>query len=262
MDTRYITVLIMSKLNILIRAIRVLKNWPIYLADYFGIICHPTVVYKLRNGILCAIRSRTNDRVIFNQIYLERVYAPPGFEIQEYDLVVDIGAHIGLFSVLAATQAKHGRVYAFEPAPDNFEMLQRNIRLNKISNVIPANQAVSGKSGMRDFILYKGSTAAHSFIFGETKERDIIQVQTVSLDELVRKNKIETIDFLKMDCEGAEYDILFNASPRTLAMIKKIGMEYHEDDDRSVNELKVFLEKNGFRVNVKSHGDNMLYAVQ
>lgn len=251
-----------SKLIILCRAITTLRNWPIYLADYFGISRRPTIVYKLKNGVVCAVRSKTNDRVIFNQMWLEWAYVPPGFEIKNHDIVVDIGAHIGLFSIFAATQAKYGRVYAFEPAPDNFEMLRRNINLNKISNVIPANQAVSGKSGQREFILYKESTAAHSFVFGETKERDIIQVQTVSLDELVRKNKIKTIDFLKMDCEGAEYEILFNASPKTLAMIKKIGMEYHENEHRNVNELRTFLEKNEFRVSIKSHGDNMLYAIR
>ncbi len=253
----------MSKLKTLLQAVRILKNWPMYLADYFKIIHRPTVTYKLRNGVVCAVRSKTNDRVIFNQIWLQRVYVPQGFEIKNRDLVIDIGAHIGLFSIFAATYAANGRVYAFEPAPENFRMLQRNIRLNKISNIIPANQAVAGVGGTRDFILYKDSTAAHSFIFGKTEERDIIKVQTVSLDEIVKKNDIQAIDFLKMDCEGAEYGILFNCSPETLKKIRKIGMEYHDmDNERNVSRLKTFLENNGFKTTVASRGDSMLYAAR
>ncbi|MDP2704170.1 MAG: FkbM family methyltransferase [bacterium] len=253
----------MSKLKMLIRAIRTLKNWPVYLADYLKIVSRPTVVYTLRNGIVCAVRSKTNDRVIFNQIWLQRVYVPQGFEIKNRDLVIDIGAHIGLFSIFAATYAANGRVYAFEPAPENFRMLQRNIRLNKISNIIPANQAVAEVSGTRDFILYKESTAAHSFVFGETEERDIIKVQTVGLDEIVKKNDIQAIDFLKMDCEGAEYETLFNTSPKTLGMIHKISMEYHDmDNERNVNRLKTFLEQNEFTVTIAPHGDSMLYAIR
>src|SRR3989344_5109884 len=252
----------MSKLNILIQAIRILKNWPIYLADYFNIIRRPVVVYKARSGIMCAVRSGTNDRVIFNQVWLERTHAPADFEIKNNDLVIDIGAHIGLFSIFAASRAKNGRVYAFEPAPDNFQMLEKNIGLNNLSNIVPVNQAVAGKGGVRDFILYKKSAAAHSFVFSKTEERDIIKVKTVSLDEIVKKNNIEKIDVLKMDCEGAEYEILFNASPETLAMVKSICMEYHEYENRKVSELKAFLEKNGFRIRIKFSGDSMLYAIR
>ncbi|MDO8752056.1 MAG: FkbM family methyltransferase, partial [Candidatus Wolfebacteria bacterium] len=97
----------------------------------------------------------------------------------------------------------------------------------------------------------------------ETEERNIIRVETVSLDEIVQKNNIERIDFLKMDCEGAEYGILFNSSPKTIGMIQKISMEYHDmDNERNVNRLKTFLEQNEFTVTIAPHGDSMLYAIR
>ncbi|MEK9194540.1 MAG: FkbM family methyltransferase, partial [Patescibacteria group bacterium] len=231
--------------------------------DYLNLVGVRTIIYKLRNGIIFAIRTRTNDKTLFNQVWLKQNYLPRGFEIKKSDLIIDIGAHIGFFSILAAAQAKEGRVYSFEPAPENFKMFRENIKANGIQNILPFNEAVADKVGERDFILYSKSTGAHSFIYSKTDEKNIIKVKTVSLDEFVKKNGISSIDFLKMDCEGAEYGILFNCLPETLKKIGKISMEYHNmDEERNVNRLKTFLERNGFVVNVASFGDSMLYAAR
>ena len=153
------------KIKILFRAVKTVKNWFVYFADYLGFVRGRTVVYRLFGGTLFAVRGGTNDRVLFNQVWLSRGYSPAGFEIQPGDTVIDIGAHVGFFSVFAARKAKRGRVYSFEPAPQNFALLQKNVALNGIKNIVLHQAAVSRSRGEKDFILYQGSTGAHSFLY-------------------------------------------------------------------------------------------------
>lgn len=251
----------MSKIRTVFEAIRVLKNWPLYFADYLGLVRRPSAVFKLRNGVSFNIRPHTNDQTIFNEVWLHESYAPAGFEISENDTVIDIGAHIGFFSVFAAVRAKKGKVFSFEPVPSNFEMLEENIKLNGLDNVVPINKAISSEGGMREMVLYRESTAAHSFVYTASAVKNRINVETVNLGEFIKENGIQTVDFLKMDCEGAEYEILFRCPPEVLRVVRKISMEYHEiDASRNLTSLKLFLERAGFRVSVGAGGGNMLYA--
>ncbi len=250
----------MTKIKTALKAISILKNWPVYFLDYFGLVKKPYIFFKLKSGITFKLRSKTNDRVIFNQIWLTKTYTPRGFEIKENDLIIDIGAHIGMFSILAGELAPKGKVYTFEPSADNFNLLKENVELNKLGNVVLINKAVAKESGVREFALSPDDPAGHAFSYEET-DREKIIVETVKLDDFIKENNISKIDFLKMDCEGAEYEILFNCSNETLQKISKISMEYHDvNSERTVARIKSFLEANGFKVAIKTIGDNMLYA--
>lgn len=250
----------MAKIKTAFRAIKILKNWPIYFLDYFKLVKKPFIFLKLRNGLVFKIRSKTNDRVIFNQIWLTKTYTPRGSEIKEDNIILDVGAHIGLFSLLAAKAALKGKVYAFEPSADNFLLLKENIELNKINNVVLIDKAVAQKSGTREFALSPDDPAGHALPYEETNRRKV-SIPVASLDDFIKENNVDRIDFLKMDCEGAEYEIFFDCSDEILKKINKISMEYHDvDAERTVEHIKNFLEKRGFDVFVKTVGDNMLYA--
>ena len=253
----------LSKLKVALGAIRILKNWPFYFLNYFGLVRTPRLIYQLKNGILFKVRPKTQDQTIFNQIWLKKVYGFPGFELKEGDVVVDIGAQAGFFSVYAGSKIGSGKAYAFEPEPNNFKLLKENISLNKLKNVSAYNEAVGEKSGTRDFVVYKKVVSAHSFAYSDPGDVEFskVTVTAKSLEDFMRHENMERINFLKMDCEGAEYEILFNASEEVLQKIKKIAMEYHDiDDDRNLRTLKEFLEKKGFNVFMGSGGDNMIYA--
>ena len=105
-------------------------------------------------------------------------------------------------------------------------------------------------------------TGAHSMYYDFGKGG--IKVQTISLNDFIKKNKLKKIDFLKMDCEGAEYEILYNLPKNVLNSIKKISMEYHNiNETYNVTNLVAFLEKNDFEVNAiinKRATSNLLYA--
>ena len=254
---------LLRKCGMLVRAVRTIRNWPTFLSEYVGITRGELCTIRLRGGTFFLLRAGTNDKVLFGQVWLARVYEPKGFEIKDSDTVIDIGAHIGFFTVRAARKANRGRVYSFEPAPQNFEMLQKNVSHNGLKNVTLINGAMSDRKEEKEFILYPESTGAHSFLYGPTDQKNIIRVRTESLDGFFKTHALRSVDFLKMDCEGAEYEILFNTTSKILQNVKKIAMEYHNrDDEHNVGALKRFLERQGFSVTVNRSGDNMLYALR
>ncbi|MFH0889849.1 MAG: FkbM family methyltransferase [Candidatus Aenigmatarchaeota archaeon] len=243
--------LLRERVSALFGVVILVKNWPTYLLDHFSLIKKPFLTYRLRNGIDYKVRVGPNitDRELIGEIIVLGAYNPEGFEIQQKDTVLDIGANIGIFSVMASKRTTGGIVYAFEPFEENFRMLQENATLNKAGNIVPCQMAVSGKTG-RGKLSVSSNTACHSF-YGKNGEKKVV-VETISLDDFVKRKKISSIEFLKMDCEGSEYDILFNCSGDTLKKIKKISMEYHKIDNKRYDgrRLKSFLEKKGFEVNM------------
>jgi FkbM family methyltransferase len=211
---------------------------------------------SVKNGIKFGVRPKTIDKEIVDEVFLNRFYTPRGFEINEEDIVVDIGAHIGVFSIFASELAKKGKVYSVEPMPGNIEMLKNNMSINKIENIVPINMAVSNKRGKRKIILGK-STGMHSFYLGKSSKT--LEVQTICLQDIVEEYKIPRIDFLKVDCEGAEYEILFDCPKHILNIVERMCLEWHNiDSDRNILTLKRFLEEKGFDTGFRMGPGNFL----
>ena len=145
--------------------------------------------------------------------------------VKEGDVVVDLGANIGYFTLLAARLVgKKGKVYAFEPEPINYSLLLKNIELNGYDNVIATQKAVSDTSGKVKFYLDKEDTGAHS-IYQLDKGERFIEVEAVNLDDFFKDNQ-HPINVIKMDVEGAE-------------MAAFSGMK---DIIRENKDLKIFVE--------------------
>jgi len=116
--------------------------------------------------------------------------------------VMDVGAHIGYYTLLfSKLVGSDGRVYAFEPHPQIFEMLRYNTRNRK--NVVLLRKAVSNKMGEREFFFSKKTTGSHSFYTTEFTTGSC-RVETVYLDEFFRAEGIKRCDLIKIDVEGAE----------------------------------------------------------
>jgi len=246
----------MKKIKLAFLVLKKLKNWPLYFWDYFKLIKNTEITYVFNDGLKVKLRAGTSDRNVVNDVLLQNFYTPKGFEIKSGDMVIDIGAHIGTFSLFAARFAK--RIYAFEPLVSNFNILKENIKINGFHNIEAYNFAVADKSGTRDLFVVQGNMAANS-LYLETEFKT--KVETISLDDIVKRNNIFQIDYLKLDCEGAEYDILMKCSPDVLVKIQKIGMECHDiDKNRNLGSIKEFLEKKGFKVEIAPWHHKMVYA--
>ncbi|HUR66490.1 MAG TPA: FkbM family methyltransferase [Chitinophagaceae bacterium] len=127
--------------------------------------------------------------------------------------VIDIGAHIGLLSVIMAQKVKStGKVYSFEPTPSTFRLLQKTIAINNSAGIIQPNRlAVAEKRGKTFF--YVTDIEAHNSNSLANNKRNYgnehkIDVELTSVDEFVLDHKISKIDFIKIDAEGAEYSVL------------------------------------------------------
>ena len=248
------------KIQLFLKSISILDNWYQYPLHYFGF-THDSCVFQTKNGLQLIIRSSKTsiDIHIFTEIWIEEEYDENGFEINSHDIIIDIGAHAGFFSLKAAVTCTKGKIFSYEPFPKNFEMLKKNLELNNISNVYTKNVAVSKDVGKCK--LYLGNDSTNSII----KQKEIfIEVSTVNLEQIFDEHNLDNCDLLKLDCEGSEYEILFNTNPEILKKIKKICMEYHEIPELDYTEEKLtsFLKSNNFKVTSKklSQTTGLLFA--
>ena len=210
-----------------------------------------TVVVNAKDGARFRVRVNTSDRLMIWEIWNAKAYDDKQFPIRESDTVVDIGAHIGAFSVRAAGLAHRGHVYAYEPSSDNFDMLTANRLLNNLDNLYIEKSAISGRQGQMTLYTPAGNPIMGSLLQATSAHAETVNVTTIT--DIIATQHIERIDLLKMDVEGAEYDILFNCPSETLAKIQQVVMEYHEFDDEKRNRLDLarLLEAHGFHVVVE-----------
>src|SRR3989337_192883 len=123
-------------------------------------------------------------------------------------VVVDIGANIGYYTLLAAHPVgDEGKVFAFEPDPYNYNLLCKNIEVNGYRNVIPVQKAVSSKSGKSELFLDKSNLGGHSLSEANVDKSASITVEVTSLDDYFRNTDYK-IDVIKMDVQGLEMEIL------------------------------------------------------
>lgn len=133
---------------------------------------------------------------------------PSDFEMKPGDVVIDIGAHVGIVSIYLAKRYPGIKVLAFEPVLANFQRLERNVRANKVMGIIPYRIAVTG-DGRRVRISGDSShnSGGHS-IYGPSSD---VAVGSMTLAHIFEHYHIERCKVLKIDCEGAEHEILLNS---------------------------------------------------
>jgi len=211
----------------------------------------PTAVIAVNDGARFKVRVNTSDALMIWEIWKAKVYDDVRIPIRAGDVVVDMGAHIGGFAVRAAKLVQGGQVYSYEASNKNFSLLAENCELNDLRNVHIENFAVSNQNGSMPFYTPSengilGSLLQNTSSFMET-------VPTITFSDIIAKHAINQIDFLKIDVEGAEFDILFANPDETLSKTRQIVMEFHEfkGDKLSHRDLVNLLSSYGFKVVVE-----------
>ena len=235
--------------------VRAVRNWPSALIDHAGMSRRPYVC-RLRNGLRFHVRAGTDDSRVTFEIFVQGCYQAA--RVRPGATIIDIGANIGLFSLVAAQKA--ATVLAFEPEPENFAILQKNCRLNEAHNVTARQLAVSDTSGVSRLYLpdNDGLTGRHSLYSGRGSRS--LEVSCATLDEIVADGGYECVDLVKLDCEGSEYGILFGVRISTLNRVRQIIVEcgkFQSNSKNSQEELAKYL--NGLGFSTESH-DKILYA--
>lgn len=217
----------------------------------------------LKNGLKFIVRARTMDRSVLKEVWIKEIYDKHNVRVEKGDTVIDIGGHIGIFSVYAAHLSQTGKVFAFEPFIENYKRLENHKIINQKENLQVYNKGVANIEGTQTLYLSPDDNTGGHSLHLKTNSEYKIEIQTVNIIAFCEKEKIEIIDFLKLDCEGAEFEIV-KSSEAILKKVKKIIMECHPFGENTCDEMVSIIERNEFHVvrekNSDSSGIEMLYC--
>jgi FkbH-like protein/FkbM family methyltransferase len=239
----------------------------------------------LPNGLEIVHLNQYETDYVYKEIFEDQCYLKHGIRLQDGDTVVDIGANIGLFSLFVMSRCKNPKIYAFEPAPVVYDLLEANCRAHG-SNVRAVNAGVSDKARTATFTFYERSSVFSSFHADEAEDREAIQTvvrnmlngeatggesvdeyvseltadrlqrrtcecQLTSVSDIIRENRIDTINLLKIDAEKSELDILKGIADCDWPKISQIVMEIHDRTGEAVKRIKGLLSEKGYRCAVE-----------
>lgn len=223
--------------------------WPL-IRDLVGV---QSKTYIARNieGHQVQVRPGTGQRRAFYENLLRQDYFRPNPVLRAGGTVVDVGANIGCFAIVAASRTgPDGRVIAIEPDPDIFAQLEYNVQLNGLANVTALCCAVGGSN--QEVTLVSSENSLHSSTFRIVDSHAVngreISVQSRRLVDILDEMDIAEVDLLKLDCEGAEYEILDSLSVECAERIKQIVMEVHQITGRLPREVQQRLNHLGYTV--------------
>jgi FkbM family methyltransferase len=258
----------MSKISNFIAAIQNLENWGEY--NF-----HKTerknrlLNFTTRPATLkFSVDQKSFD--VFKEIFIEDFYDIKTIfkHIGNAPTVIDIGANTGFFELLMLSKRPKAMIYAFEPFPNNITLIEK-IKTNNpaFQNQIKViEKAVTDKAGQL-INFYVDNNAQQSAIGSiyttfDNRNMNTINVTTTSLAEIVSENNIQQIDVLKLDCEGAEYDILYAAPKEILKKTKLMLIEVHkiDDADKNIMGIEKFLTANNFRFVSKEFTNGCFYT--
>jgi FkbM family methyltransferase len=228
--------------------------------DYRNVFKHTTYIKNILPFL--DKKSKEDIQYIMNEIYCLNTYNNDFLYVEDGDVVIDIGFNYGLFS-LQALDNKPKRIIGFEPNTQLVKWFNENIKDDRIEL---HETAVSNKSGVTKF--YENDYFGKSTIYSDINTADNKQsylVKVINFNEFIETNNISKIDYLKIDCEGGEYDIIESIPDEYLRNnIRKIVIEFHHNiDNPRVINLFNKLDKCGFEIKKNyEHGaeTGMIYA--
>jgi FkbM family methyltransferase len=181
------------------------------------------------------LQEQHND--IYKEVVTENYYNITADLVKD-KTVIDIGANIGIFSILVGSMFAK-KVYAVEPVSSTFMQLCANINKSKLKNIVPIKSAVTDVAG--EFVEVKlTQDFGHNGLYANSATGET--VYTTSLNEILRQVEGDDI-LLKIDCEGSEYDILMNAFPEDMSRVSRIVLESHAELNPKYKGFEILEDK-------------------
>lgn len=197
------------------------------------------------NGVSFTLQDLEQSETLMHmeeQVFNQDEYQLNRMVFEEGDVVVDIGANIGSVSILLGKMYPFLKIYAFEPHPTNFRNLVHNVQANGLHTTItPVNLAVHSETRQTlPLTLCPWNTGSTSLFKTNPQDANTESVGTISLDDIIGHFDIEKIKFLKLDCEGSEFDILQSSQKIKTTPVENLSVEIHtfmESRGKNVQEL-------------------------
>jgi len=163
---------------------------------------------------------------LLNEIFIQDVYKFNSMVFAPGDIVVDVGANIGLFSIYLAKKYPFLKIYSFEPFPINFSSFLKNLDENKVTNVIPVPLAITADRRRISLLATEDNLGgATSYVYDPDASNKTEVVSSITLDDVFNMFDLKQIKMLKIDCEGGEYEIL--PTIKRLSSIEYLVGEFH-----------------------------------
>ncbi|MFJ4622037.1 FkbM family methyltransferase [Streptomyces sp. NPDC088812] len=240
----------------------------------------------LGNGLLVHGINRNETDYLYKEIFEEESYVPPGgLQLPENAVVFDVGANIGMFALFMSERFPDARVFSFEPVPQTFEALCKNVA--SLPNVTPLNTALGDTAETRELTFYPQYTMMSGFDADPAVDKALVKsyIENVAstldavraevfveeadellegrfegqqkvpctverLDSVAERLGIDRIDFLKIDVEGFEVKVLEGIGEELWPKIARAAVEV-EDDHGELVAVRSLFEKHGMRVSVE-----------
>ncbi|HLM68428.1 MAG TPA: amino acid adenylation domain-containing protein, partial [Longimicrobium sp.] len=241
----------------------------------------PEARLRWPNGMTVVPQSRAEAEHFYHDIFEKRIYLRRGVTLEPGDTVVDVGGNIGTFALFASRQAPGGRIYTFEPAPPVYQRLRANLALNGAA-ARAFEHGIAGSERTARFTFYPNSPGMSSLYADAAEEREVLRLMMRRerdeglagmdalmeytdelLDErfravemecrlrplsaVIREEGIDRIDFLKIDVQKAEREVLDGLAEDDWPRIRQIVVEVHDVGGR-LDEITRLLERRGFTV--------------
>jgi FkbM family methyltransferase len=216
-------------------ALGILKNPWMLLLDKLGLVTKP--IYSSRTGMKFETRGKTtdiNDAVV---VLSGKEYPPEllGLTNSEENppVVLDCGGHIGSFTMYVKSHWPNAKILVMEPVPDNLRLLKANIDRNHLTDITVIPFALYGTSGTFYIDMAGKQFDAVNVTAQKPQHDQYITIEALELSEVVAKQRVTAIDLMKLDIEGAEYNVFEHSLPALAAHVKRIIMEFHPAGDKA-----------------------------
>jgi FkbM family methyltransferase len=205
-------------------------------------------------------RTSSSDMTLIYEILLQSKYKSEYFFPLEINpkVIFDIGANIGITAIYLSAIFPEAKIYAFEPMTENFEILEKNIENYK--NIQAFNVGLGSKNG--NFKIYLSNDSENyggsSFYPDPTGNilESYVNCEIKNINDIINILNLDSIDLIKIDTEGAEYDILTSIEEKFLTKTSWLAGELHGNRDF---ELLNYLEHLGFSISLNKEIDNRLF---
>ncbi len=236
------------------------KNWRPFFSDKPD---KSDTTYYFRSGYSLTVPAGSTNINPYIAVWLNHVYDHGDIAWNDAKTIIDIGAHIGAFSLYAAKKAPHAKIFSYEPDPVTEGYLRKNITQNHCEHRIKSNlAAVGGAEGTGTLHVLPSRSEANS-MYRTLEGGHTIPVRVTMLQKIFDDENIEECDLLKMNAEGVEYEIFYGLPVDYLRRIKVIVMNYHvfvKKPRCTPQELQAYLESHGFAVT--EQGKRIFVAVR
>jgi len=219
-----------------------------------------TYMASINGGTKLMLRTRGGDLSIAREVFELRDYEKY-FRLQEGQTIIDVGAHIGCFTIRAAQiVGREGKVFSFEPSSENFSFLRKNIAINGLHNVEAFNCALSGEDRPDAELYISKSSGSNSLFMRKGKGMECTKPERVplrTLDSMVQQAKLSRVDILKLDAEGSELAILRGGKDTISRFHPNITGEAHPSFSDSGQSILDYLARFGYNGKVDGNAQRV-----